>query len=164
MILNRTLSLTASLALLCVMPSMAGAQERRQTEVGTLRCDVSAGIGAIVTSTRSMRCTLESINRLPEAYVGRIRRFGLDIGATAGGVLVWGVLSSSSDIRPGALRGEYVGASADASAGAGLGANALVGGSRRTISLQPLSVQGQVGLNIAAGVARLSLTPVRLRR
>jgi hypothetical protein len=42
---------------------------------------------------------------------------------------------------------------------AGLGANVLVGGSSQTVALQPLSVQGQIGLDIAAGVGSLDLHP-----
>ncbi|MGL5137733.1 MAG: DUF992 domain-containing protein, partial [Beijerinckiaceae bacterium] len=61
----------------------------------------------------------------------------------------------------GALAGDYVGAAAEATAGVGLGVNALVGGSDRAYSLQPISVEGQLGLNLAAGVAQMTLVNVR---
>ena len=74
--------------------------------------------------------------------------------------MVWAVYAPTNRQR-GALSGTYAGAAAEASVIAGLGANALIGGSNRTIALQPFSVQGQVGLNIAAGVAGLDLNYVR---
>jgi len=95
-----------------------------------------------------------------EVYVGGINKFGLDIGATAGGEMVWAVYAPTTR-RFGALAGNYSGATAEATVGAGLGANVLVGGSDRTVALQPLSVQGQAGLNVAAGVAELTLHPAR---
>ena len=95
-----------------------------------------------------------------EVYVGSIRKFGLDIGATSGGEMVWAVFAPSNR-RIGALAGTYGGASAEATVGAGVGANVLVGGSNRTVSLQPVSGQGQAGLNLAVGVAGLELRPAR---
>jgi len=90
-----------------------------------------------------------------------MNRIGLDIGITAGGVMVWAVLGSSSGVRPGVLTGRFVGASGEISVGVGAGANLLVGGSGQSVSLQPLSLEGQVGVNLALGVAGLTLTPVR---
>jgi hypothetical protein len=130
-------------------------------ESGILRCDVSAGLGLIVGSNRQMNCVFERSRGPAEYYTGTIQRFGLDIGATAGGVMVWSVLATRDRLPRGAVAGNYVGASAEASAIAGLGANALVGGSNSSVSLQPLSVQGQVGLNVAAGVAQLTLQSAR---
>lgn len=95
-----------------------------------------------------------------EVYVGSITKFGLDLGATAGGEMVWAVYAPSTR-KFGALAGNYGGATAEATVGAGLGANVLVGGSDRTVALQPVSVQGQAGLNVAAGVADLQLRPAR---
>ena len=95
-----------------------------------------------------------------EVYVGSITKFGLDLGATAGGEMVWAVYAPSSR-KFGALAGNYGGATAEATVGAGLGANVLVGGSDRTVALQPVSVQGQAGLNVAASVAELRLRPAR---
>jgi Protein of unknown function (DUF992) len=95
-----------------------------------------------------------------EVYVGGITKFGLDLGATTGGEMLWAVYAPSNR-QFGALAGHYVGATAEATVGAGLGANVLVGGSNRTITLQPVSVQAQTGLNVAAGVAGLELRPAR---
>jgi hypothetical protein len=100
---------------------------------------------------------LENATGQTYQYTGTITRLGLDVGVTGGGRLFWGVFAQTSHIGPGTLRGNYVGASGNASLGFGLGANVLVGGSNRTISLQPLSVEGQVGVNLAVGVAGLRL-------
>ena len=128
-----------------------------QSQAGVLECTVSGGIGWIITSSKGLNCVFRRTKgRTPEHYVGTIRKFGLDIGATAQGRLVWAVFAPSNAKR-GALAGGYVGAAADASVGAGLGANALVGGFGRSISLQPLSVQAQTGVNLAIGVAGLEL-------
>src|SRR5206468_328642 len=121
------------------------------------------GISFIVGSSKALDCVFAG-GGYRELYAGSVTRLGLDVGITGGGQLLWGVYAPTSVMRPGALAGSYVGASAEATAGAGLGANALVGGSNRTVSLQPLSVQGQTGLSLAAGVAAISLDPVVPRR
>ncbi len=149
------LTLAAALAL----PAASRAADR--TKVGTLSCDISAGIGMIIGSKKDVTCMFTPGQPGPrEVYVGDITKFGLDLGATTGGQMVWAVFAPST-AHFGALSGDYVGATAEATVGAGLGANVLVGGSNRTITLQPLSVQGQTGLNVAAGVAGLSLRPAR---
>jgi hypothetical protein len=128
---------------------------------GTLNCDVSGGIGFVVGSQRQVNCLFTpSYPAPPEQYVGTITKLGLDIGFTTGGQLVWSVLQSTTR-RRGVLAGSYAGASAEATVGAGLGANVLVGGNDRSVALQPLSVQGQVGLNVAAGIAEIALQFVR---
>jgi hypothetical protein len=153
----RTVITAAALAL--ALAGAAPAQERVQA--GSLTCDVSAGIGLIIGSQRNVSCTFTPAQPGPiEYYTGTISKLGVDIGVTTGGVMVWAVWAPTN--RPvGALAGTYAGAAAEASVIAGLGANALVGGNNRTIALQPFSIQGQVGLNIAAGVAGLSLSYVR---
>jgi hypothetical protein len=105
-----------------------------------------------------MRCVFNATETgLQYTYSGTIRRVGLDVGVTRGGTLFWGVFARNSQIGRGTLRGNYVGASGSVALGLGLGAKVLVGGSRRTITLQPLSVEGQVGLNLALGVTNLTL-------
>ncbi len=134
------------------------------TKVGTLRCDVSAGIGLIITSNKEISCTFQPSRGRRETYIGNIRNFGLDLGVTTRGVLVWGVVSQITRPTVGALAGDYVGSSAEITAGVGIGANALVGGSNRSFSLQPLSVSGQVGVNLAAGVSQLTLVSTNRSR
>jgi hypothetical protein len=112
----------------------------------------------IVGSRQNLRCIFRSIaTGRRYTYSGTITRVGLDLGVTAGGRLFWAVFAPTRHVGHGTLRGTYVGASGDASLGLGVGANVLIGGSNRTISLQPLSIEGQVGVNLALGVARLVL-------
>jgi hypothetical protein len=133
----------------------AGAQGNVQ--IGTLTCNVSGGWGFVFGSSKAVRCTFAGAGGRPEHYAGSINKFGVDIGYTQGGVLVWGVFAPSGGLAPGALSGNYVGASGSATVGVGAGANVLVGGSNRTISLQPVSIEGNTGLNVAAGIGSISL-------
>jgi len=145
---------------LAMIANPADAQPRR-IQVGTLTCSLSAGVGLIVGSRRNVNCLLKGQPGEPEeAYTGTMTRVGLDIGVTTGGAIIWAVFSDTNRYA-GMLAGTYTGASAEVSVAAGLGANVLVGGSDRTVALQPLSVQGQVGLDIAAGIGQLELHPVR---
>jgi hypothetical protein len=149
--------------LLGLSVTFAPAQAQRPVweQSGTLNCDVSAGFGFIIGSQRQVNCLFTpSYPAPPEQYVGTITKVGLDIGVTAAGSLVWNVLQSTTR-RRGVLAGSYAGASAELTAGVGLGANLLVGGNERSVALQPLSIQGQVGINIAAGIAEISLQFVR---
>jgi len=143
----------AALATAPVPP--ADAQPAR-IQVGSLNCSLSASIGLVLGSQRNVSCLLHSDNAPDEPYSGTMTRIGLDIGATSGGRIVWAVFAGTNRFV-GMLDGTYVGATAEASIAIGLGANVLVGGSNRSVALQPVSVQGQVGLNIAAGVSRLYL-------
>jgi hypothetical protein len=126
-------------------------------QIGTLTCNVAGGWGFVFGSSKAIRCTFARAGGRPEHYSGAINKFGVDIGYTQGGVLVWGVFAPSASLAPGALSGNYVGATGSATVGVGAGANVLVGGSNRTISLQPLSIEGNTGLNVAAGVASMAL-------
>ena len=161
--MHKRLSALAVLAVVTAMasPAPSMAQSRERTKAGTLTCDISAGIGLIITSKKEVTCMFTPSQPGPrEVYTGSITKFGLDLGATAGGEMVWAVYAPTNR-RFGALAGHYGGASAEATVGAGLGANLLVGGNNRTVTLQPVSVQGQAGLNVAAGVAGLELHPAR---
>ena len=157
----KLLSAVAAVAAVAMaLPIPASAQANR-TKVGTLSCDISGGVGLIITSKKDLTCMFTPSQPGPrEVYVGSITKFGLDLGATAGGEMVWAVYAPTTR-KFGALAGNYGGAAAEATVGAGLGANVLVGGSDRTVALQPVSVQGQAGLNVAAGVAELRLRPAR---
>ena len=159
--MSKPLSAFAALAVAAAVAMPVAAQAQSRTKVGTLTCDISAGVGLIITSKKDVTCMFTPAAAGPrEVYVGSISKFGLDVGATSGGEMVWSVFAPSNK-KFGALAGEYGGASAEATVGAGLGANVLIGGSDRTVALQPISVQGQTGLNLAVGVAGLSLRPAR---
>ena len=124
--------------------------------VGDLTCNVASGWGFVFGSSKDLHCTYRGNGHF-EHYTGSISKFGVDVGYTEVGVLVWGVFAPTSDMRKGALEGDYVGASAQATVGLGLGANALVGGFDKSIDLQPISVEGSKGLNVAAGIGSISL-------
>jgi hypothetical protein len=124
--------------------------------VGDLTCNVASGWGFVFGSSKDLHCTYRG-NGHAEHYTGSISKFGVDIGYTEGGVLVWGVFAPTSDMRKGALEGDYAGASAQATVGLGVGANVLVGGLDKSIALQPVSVEGSKGLNVAAGIGSISL-------
>jgi uncharacterized protein DUF992 len=147
--------LMAAAALGAVLVVPADAQPRR-VQVGKLACSISAGVGLVVGSQRNVSCNFQPDGGPPEAYTGTITKIGLDVGFTTGGAMVWGVFTDTNRYA-GMLSGTYVGAQAEATVAAGLGANVLVGGSNRSVALQPLSVQGQTGLNVAAGVGALEL-------
>lgn len=155
----RAVSSVAALALVASF-GVTEAQAQERVRAGVLTCSVAGGVGLILASQKSTVCTFNPRRGPNERYVGVIRKFGLDIGATQRGVITWAVLSGGRPAR-GSLAGTYVGASAEATVGAGVGANALVGGFNRSITLQPLSVSGQTGLNFALGIGDLELRPAR---
>ena len=126
-------------------------------KVGTLTCGVESGWGFVFGSSKDLHCTFRQSHHDPVHYEGSISKFGLDIGYTEGGVLMWGVIAPTSDMRADALNGDYVGVTASATVGVGAGANVLVGGFDRSVDLQPLSVQGNEGLNAAAGIGSITL-------
>jgi hypothetical protein len=126
-------------------------------KVGELTCNVSSGWGFVFGSSKDLHCTFRPSAHPREHYVGTVNKFGVDVGYTEGGILVWGVFAPSSDVAPGALTGGYAGATASATVGVGLGANVLIGGLNKSIALQPLSVEGNRGLNVAAGIGSISL-------
>ncbi len=133
----------------------------QRVKTGVLNCSVSAGFGLIIGSQKTVQCFFRPDRGGPdELYEGTITKFGLDIGATAAGQMVWAVYNEGG-YGPYGLAGDYAGATGEATVAVGLGANVLVGGSSRTIALQPVSVSGQVGLNLAIGVGNLSLRPSR---
>jgi hypothetical protein len=131
------------------------------TQVGVLTCRLNPSIGFIIVGHQSMECKFQPAGpNPPQAYEGAINTVGLDVGVSAGGVLAWTVLAPTTGLPAGALAGEYVGASGDIGIGVGVGANVLVGGSARTVALQPLSLEGSISLNFALGVSMLKLRAV----
>ncbi|MGH6931316.1 MAG: DUF992 domain-containing protein [Dongiaceae bacterium] len=125
---------------------------------GTLTCKGKGSIGLIIGSKETLTCTYMPAGNTPaQSYTATITTIGLDIGVKGASTMVWTVLSSTTDLPGEVLAGKYAGVSAEASIGVGGGANVLVGGSKDAVVLQPLSVQGQVGLNLAVGVSGLSL-------
>jgi hypothetical protein len=156
--MSHTFTAAAALgaAALAALAFVASPQAQTRVEVGVLTCTAASSTGFIVGSTRDIRCRFQRQGK-DEAYTGTISKFGIDIGTTQQAKIAWAVLAPTSSLPRRSLVGGYGGVSAEATVGIGVGANALIGGSDRSIVLQPLSVQAQEGLNIAAGVASLQL-------
>ena len=159
--MRRSLILAAAaFAILAASVSGAAAQQPMQrVQVGVLECRGGASIGFVVGSVTNLGCVLRAEGMPEDRYVATIRKVGLDLGITQESALAWGVFAPVARLGPGALSGDYVGAQGSATLGVGAGGNVLVGGSANSIALQPLSVQGQVGVSVAAGLESLELRP-----
>lgn len=155
--LSRISCLVAGAAIAGSVAATPASAIEARIEVGTLTCHVEGGAGFIIGSAKDMDCSFVGIDDFRENYTGTVRKFGLDIGATDKATIVWIVFAPTNELESGALEGLYVGLSAEASLGAGLGANALIGGFDQSIALQPFSGQVQQGLNIAAGIGTMTL-------
>ena len=138
-------------------PAPASSSGGAAVRAGYLTCHVAAGWGFIFGSSRKLACAYALQPGYTEYYTGSITKFGADIGYLSSGVILWAVLAPTTQLGQGALTGHYGGATASAAVGVGAGANVLVGGFNSSIALQPVSIEGQNGLNVAAGVAELSL-------
>ena len=125
--------------------------------VGILNCVVGPSAGVIVMTPATLDCTFHPSKGPSEHYTGRIMKAGFDVGVTAGTAISWGVVDKESEYAPDGLAGVYGGASAEASVGIGVGANALFGGSNQSLVLTPISVQGQVGIGFALGISAMEL-------
>jgi hypothetical protein len=132
-------------------------------KIGTLTCDIGNGGGYVLGSAKELDCVFHSSFRgdPPDRYTGSVKKLGIDLGYTARGRLVWAVFAPTAGYHRGSLGGVYYGASAEATLGAGVGANVLLGGTKGSIQLQPLSVAGQLGLNVAAAGTTVTLASVR---
>ena len=150
-------TITASMLILGLAASPALAKDG--VKIGVLECDVSGGIGLIIGSSKAVACTFENSEGQVEHYEGKIGKLGIDIGVTGETAMAWLVFAPGK-VNNGALEGSYNGVSAEATVIAGLGANVLVGGFEKSINLQPVSIKGQTGLNVAAGLTSLSLHSV----
>jgi hypothetical protein len=155
-------SILAALALIVMLAAPADAQAPGHwTQTGMLRCVVNPSIGFIIAGHQSMECKFTPNGpNPPQAYQGALNMVGLNIGISAGGVFGWAVFAPTVGIPAGALAGEYVGASGDIGLGLGVGTNVLIGGSGRTVALQPVSLEGSVSIDVALGVSALKLRPV----
>jgi len=145
------LALAATLALFSTGASAQG------VNAGLLECRGIGTTGFIIGSVHELECVFKTEYMPPVRYHGIVRKFGLDVGITEGSLLAWGVVAPTARIGPGDLAGNYGGVTAGAAFVVGAGANALVGGSGNTIALQPVSIEGQAGINVTLGVASLEL-------
>ena len=155
----RKLAITVCSLGLAAGSLMIGTPAQAQAvKAGALTCNVASGFGFIFGSSKAVNCTFSPNGGPPQHYVGSIDKFGVDIGYVQSAVIIWAVLAPTTNPGPGSLAGTYAGATASATVGVGVGANVLVGGSGNSISLQPVSIEGNTGLNVAGGVAALTLT------
>jgi hypothetical protein len=145
-----------AVAVLCGLSVLAPARAAH-VEAGLLNCTVYGGAGLVFGSSKDLDCTFQGTSGGSERYRGSITKFGIDLGFTSTSKIFWTVFAPSADVPAGALAGNYGGVSAEATVGLGVGANALLGGSQNSIALQPVSVQGQQGLNLAVGISQLQL-------
>ena len=157
--LNLTMG-AAAIAGACLLGTTALAAPAG-VKVGVLTCNVEPGWSYVVGSTRPLECSYAPTKGRGEHYVGKVQKVGIDIGYVDGATIVWAVIAPTSDIRPGALEGDYGGASASVAVGIGAGANVLIGGFDKSITLQPLSIEGQTGVNLAAGISAINLEHAR---
>ena len=155
------LAVVAGVALVASFAGVQAQQPMQRVQVGILECRGGASIGFIVGSVTNLGCVLR-VDGMPEdRYVATIRKLGIDLGITQESALAWGVFAPVARLGPGDLAGNYAGAQGSAAIGVGAGGNVLVGGSNNSIALQPLSLQGQIGLSVAAGLESLELRPGR---
>jgi hypothetical protein len=158
-----TNKLTMGLSALCIAFSLSATAAPAQSgsNVGLLKCTVDGGIGLIIGSSKGITCSFQPAGGgSSQRYSGSVGKLGLDIGVTNKSYIRWTVIASGK-LKPGSLAGSYGGVTAQATVGAGLGANALIGGSDKSITLQPLSVQGQTGLNVAGGIGTMKLKYIK---
>lgn len=125
-------------------------------KLGTLTCQIEGGAGLLIGSVRQGECTYRDTNGHVKHYHAEFSRLGVDVGVTGNKTVVWAVFAVDGKSN-GGLKGTYTGVNAEATAVVGVGANALIGGLKSGIVLNPVSVSGQTGLNVAAGVATLRL-------
>ncbi len=151
--MKRKYLMAAALAALMVPATAAP----HGVKVGQLLCHVEGGWGYVVGSSRAVKCNYHPDHGVDDRYVGTMSKLGLDLGYTSSATLVWDVIAPSSDMREGALAGEYAGATASATLAVGLGAHVLLGGFDKSIALQPVSIETSSGVDIAAGIGQLSL-------
>jgi len=155
-----TAFMTLTGAMLTALISTAhGQQPAQKVQVGVLECRGGPSIGFIVGAVTNLACVLR-VNGVPEdRYIATIQKVGLDIGITESTALAWNVFAPIAQPGRGDITGTYVGVDAMAAAVVGVGGNVLLGGSNNSIALQPISLQAETGLIVAAGLERLDLQP-----
>ena len=146
-------------ALAALVGSFATANAQQNVQVGVLECHGGQNVGMVIASATTLECVFNSAGRRPELYLARVSRFGVDLGVTENTGLAWAVHAPTQRIGRGDLAGNYGGVGGNASFGVGGGGNLLLGGSANSFALQPLSLQGQTGVNVSGGIVGLTLEP-----
>ena len=161
--MKRVLVGITAAAVLAASVAVAQAQEKKGVKVGTLTCHEAGGWGLVFSSSHSLRCVFSGAEKgsNPTHFTGEIKKYGVDIGFQENAVILWAVASTSDKFTPGDIAGKFVGVTAEVAWAAGLGANVLVGGSKNGIALQPVSIEGLNGMNLAAGLSEVELKPAK---
>jgi len=154
---TRHTAVFAMVALVSGVTVSSATAQQANVKAGMLKCLVSGGASFIIGSTKDLECKYDGLDGSRERYDGEIKKYGVDLGVTGKGVMYWTVLAPTGKLGKHALAGSYGGVTAGAAVGVGAGANILLGGSNKTITLQPLSGQVEEGINLAVGVAELTL-------
>ncbi|HEX3431065.1 MAG TPA: DUF992 domain-containing protein [Rhizomicrobium sp.] len=156
--MSRKLYAAGGAAAVAALLALANPAAAAGVKIGVLTCHVSSGWGFIFGSSKDLYCNFSPSGRgYGERYRGTVSKFGVDVGYTSGGILVWDVIAPTTTVKRGALAGSYAGVTGSATVGVGAGANVLVGGFNRSITLQPVSIEGNTGLNVAAGIGEITL-------
>jgi hypothetical protein len=156
--------LGVAVATLVASVATANAQQQGAVQVGVLECRGGQNVGMVITSATTLECVFRSEGRRPEPYLAHVSRFGVDLGVTQNTSFAWAVHAPTRQLGRGDLAGNYGGVGGNVSFGLGGGGNLMWGGSQNSYALQPLSLQGQTGLNVAGGVVGLQLEPVAFKR
>ena len=156
--INRVLG--AAAVAVAMFAGVSTTQAESGANVGSLSCTVAGGVGFVFGSSKELNCLFTRTDGRAERYSGSVKKFGVDVGFTKEAHIVW-LVFAPGNVAPGSVAGGYGGATASATVGVGVGANVLVGGSSKQITLQPVSVEGSVGLNVAAGIGAIELNYVK---
>ncbi len=154
------LSKMFGIATVALVASFASANAQQGVRVGVLECHGGQNVSFVVGSNATLDCVFQSEGGRAESYVATIHRFGLDLGFTQNTTVSWAAFAPNARVPRGGLAGTYGGVGTNASVGVGFGGNFLLGGNGNAYTLQPVSVQGQTGLNVASGIVNLTLEPV----
>jgi hypothetical protein len=136
------------------LTSGAATPAAAQTVAGQLRCSIAGGFGLVVAAQRSATCVYRRVDGSVEFYLGSTGRIGVDFGLTNAVTATYNV-SAPDSAPPGALQGIFAGPGAGFTLGAGIGANALVGGTGAILT--PIDNTYVTGLDISAGLGTLDL-------
>lgn len=149
--------LAAPLCMLQAADPPAGAK------IGTLTCKTVPGTRTtlLVHSSVDVSCFYKE-GLVEEKYKGESGiALGVDLNIKQNETLLWAVFAPASDVsaKNYALAGKYTGAKASATVGVGVGANVLIGGGKKSFTLQPVSLTGATGVGVAGGLGYLYLEP-----
>ncbi len=152
----------ALLATVAMVPMQALAETPAGGRIGALTCKTvpDSGVSLIIHSTENVTCEFKSTSGGVEHYKGETGvGLGFDISYDRNTTMVYAVMSADYKAGDHQLAGKYFGAGGSATAGVGVGAQALIGGGKKNISLQPVAVSSSEGAGLSAGITYLYLEP-----